>query len=214
MTTIRPPPPGTGRPSSSCPRSWSGARPQSSWFHQRTHYGRGPHPRSAKGGRGAPWSASIRSTCSLHFAAQAVLAGAYDIVVARGVESISHVAMRLNMAGADLDGPRLAARYPDGLVPQGVSAELIAPAGPRPGCAGRVRAGVPAAGGGSPGRGATRPEIVPLKVTGATGEQFEVVADEGIWEMALISRLRPSLGVVPWACSGQSCIVHSRPKVA
>src|ERR687885_694919 len=62
-----------------------------------------------------------------HFAAQGVIAGAYDIVVAGGVESMSRVPMWSNVpAGADPFGPALAARYPDGLVPQGISAELIA----------------------------------------------------------------------------------------
>jgi acetyl-CoA acyltransferase len=63
---------------------------------------------------------------AIHFAAQGVLAGAYDVVVAGGVESMSHVPMGSAVAGADLDGTRLSARYPDGFVPQGISAELIA----------------------------------------------------------------------------------------
>jgi acetyl-CoA acyltransferase len=62
-----------------------------------------------------------------HFAAQGVIAGAYDLVVACGVESMSRVPMWSNVpAGADPFGPGIAARYPDGLVPQGISAELIA----------------------------------------------------------------------------------------
>ncbi len=60
---------------------------------------------------------------AIHFAAQGVLAGAYDVVVAGGVESMSHVPMGSNVASADLDGPRLSERYPDGLLPQGISAE-------------------------------------------------------------------------------------------
>ncbi|MCM2417222.1 thiolase family protein [Streptomyces sp. RKAG293] len=64
---------------------------------------------------------------AVHFAAQGVLAGAYDLVVACGVESMSRVPMWSNVpAGADPFGPGIAARYPDGLVPQGISAELIA----------------------------------------------------------------------------------------
>src|SRR2546426_9053155 len=47
---------------------------------------------------------------AIHFAAQGVLAGAYDVVVAGGVESMSRVPMGSNVAGADLDGPRPAAR--------------------------------------------------------------------------------------------------------
>ncbi|HEX5994903.1 MAG TPA: acetyl-CoA C-acyltransferase [Jiangellales bacterium] len=61
-----------------------------------------------------------------HFAAQGVIAGAYDIVIACGVESMSRVPMGSSTHGADPFGPAIAARYPDGLVPQGVSAELIA----------------------------------------------------------------------------------------
>ncbi|MFH9012318.1 thiolase family protein [Streptomyces sp. NPDC017943] len=64
---------------------------------------------------------------AVHFAAQGVLAGAYDLVVACGVESMSRVPMWSNVpAGADPFGPGVAARYPEGLVPQGISAELIA----------------------------------------------------------------------------------------
>ena len=63
----------------------------------------------------------------MHFAAQGVIAGAYDVVIACGVESMSRVPMWSNVpAGADPFGPGVAARYPDGLVPQGISAELIA----------------------------------------------------------------------------------------
>jgi len=62
-----------------------------------------------------------------HFAAQGVVSGAYDLVIACGVESMSRVPMWSNVpAGADPFGPGVAARYPDGLVPQGISAELIA----------------------------------------------------------------------------------------
>ncbi|MEV5609998.1 thiolase family protein [Streptomyces sp. NPDC052225] len=64
---------------------------------------------------------------AVHFAAQGVLSGAYDMVVACGVESMSRVPMWSNVpAGADPFGPGVAARYPEGLVPQGISAELIA----------------------------------------------------------------------------------------
>ncbi len=62
---------------------------------------------------------------AVHFAAQGVLAGAYDVVIACGVESMSRVPMFSSFGGADPYAP-LADRYPDGLVQQGVSAELIA----------------------------------------------------------------------------------------
>ena len=61
-----------------------------------------------------------------HFAAQGVIAGAYEVVIACGVESMSRVPMGSSAQGADPFGPAVAARYPDGLVPQGISAELIA----------------------------------------------------------------------------------------
>ncbi|WP_405134237.1 thiolase family protein [Nocardia sp. NBC_01388] len=64
---------------------------------------------------------------AIHFGAQGVIAGAYDIVVAGGVESMSRVPMGANMIGAaDIAGVGFAERYPEGLVPQGISAELIA----------------------------------------------------------------------------------------
>ncbi|WP_109208990.1 MULTISPECIES: thiolase family protein [Microbacterium] len=60
-----------------------------------------------------------------HFAAQGVIAGAYDIVIAAGVESMSRVPLGSSAHGGTVsDG--VARRYPDGLVNQGVSAELIA----------------------------------------------------------------------------------------
>ncbi|KRD20279.1 acetyl-CoA acetyltransferase [Mycobacterium sp. Root265] len=64
---------------------------------------------------------------AISFAAQGVLAGAYDIVIASGVESMSRVPMGSSvLPGSDPFGLDMAARYPDGLVPQGISAELIA----------------------------------------------------------------------------------------
>lgn len=60
------------------------------------------------------------------FAAQGVISGAYDIVVACGVESMSRAPMGSNVGGASIGGALLKQRYPDGLVNQGVSAELIA----------------------------------------------------------------------------------------
>jgi acetyl-CoA acyltransferase len=60
------------------------------------------------------------------FAAQAVIAGACDIVVACGVESMSRVPMFSARMGADPFGPSVTRRYAPGLVPQGVSAELVA----------------------------------------------------------------------------------------
>jgi acetyl-CoA acyltransferase len=67
---------------------------------------------------------------ALHFAAQGVMAGAYDVVVASGVEAMSRVAMGSSI-GKDAGwpfGPRVTARYEPvgGLVNQGIGAEMIA----------------------------------------------------------------------------------------
>jgi acetyl-CoA acyltransferase len=63
---------------------------------------------------------------AVHFAAQGVLAGAYDVAIACGVEIMSRVPMGTSRMGADTRGRLFARRYPDGLVKQGISAELIA----------------------------------------------------------------------------------------
>jgi acetyl-CoA acetyltransferase family protein len=60
------------------------------------------------------------------FAAVGVMAGNYDVAVAGGVESMSRVPMLSARQGADPYGPALTERYSPGLIPQGVSAELIA----------------------------------------------------------------------------------------
>jgi acetyl-CoA acyltransferase len=69
------------------------------------------------------------------FAAQGVMAGSYDVVIACGVESMSRVPLGSSLGTAqngqshqnrqDPHGTRMHARYPDGLVGQGVSAELM-----------------------------------------------------------------------------------------
>ncbi|MBM7519693.1 thiolase family protein [Nocardioides nitrophenolicus] len=63
---------------------------------------------------------------ALHFAAQGVIAGAYDVAVASGVESMSRIPIGSQFQGKDFAGPQVGARYGGGLVPQGISAELIA----------------------------------------------------------------------------------------
>jgi acetyl-CoA acyltransferase len=67
---------------------------------------------------------------ALHFAAQGVMAGAYDIVVAAGVESMTRTPMGSSIV-RDLGypfGPRMMTRYAEkgGLVGQGIGAEMIA----------------------------------------------------------------------------------------
>lgn len=61
-----------------------------------------------------------------HFAAQGVIAGAYDIAIAAGVEVMSRVPLGSSAQDASPFGAGIRARYPKGLVNQGVSAELIA----------------------------------------------------------------------------------------
>ncbi|MFI1916691.1 thiolase family protein [Nocardia sp. NPDC020380] len=61
-----------------------------------------------------------------HFAAQGVIAGAYDIAIACGVESMSRVPMFSSAQGKDANRGPIAHRYPNGLVQQGIAAEVIA----------------------------------------------------------------------------------------
>jgi acetyl-CoA acyltransferase len=65
-----------------------------------------------------------------HFAAQGVMAGAYDIVIAAGVESMTRVPLGSSVKNGPgrAFGPRMIARYEPagGLVNQGISAERIA----------------------------------------------------------------------------------------
>ena len=64
---------------------------------------------------------------SAHFAAQGVMAGAYDVVIAAGVEAMTRVPMGSSVVGGMPFGPQVGMRYSEvgGLVPQGISAELI-----------------------------------------------------------------------------------------
>ena len=64
-----------------------------------------------------------------HFAAQAVMAGVHDVVIAAGVEVMTRVPMGSSASAHGVPfGPRMFQRYDDvgGLVPQGISAELVA----------------------------------------------------------------------------------------
>lgn len=63
---------------------------------------------------------------AVHFAAQGVMSGAYDVAVACGVESMSRIPMGTASMGKDLQGGAVTARYPEGFVNQGISAELVA----------------------------------------------------------------------------------------
>jgi acetyl-CoA acyltransferase len=65
---------------------------------------------------------------AIHFAAQGVLSGAYDIAIAGGVESMTRVQLGssyMQGPGAPF-GPLMLQRYDNGLVHQGISADLVA----------------------------------------------------------------------------------------
>ena len=116
-----------------------------------------------------------------HFAAQSIIAGAQDVVIACGVESMSRVLMGMALIGRDPLGPKMAARYPEGLVNQGVSAELIAAKW------GISRAQLDEFSAQSHERaaraaasGAFDNEIVPVTVTGADGAVVEHRTDETV----------------------------------
>lgn len=116
-----------------------------------------------------------------HFAAQGVIAGAYDIVIAAGVESMSRVPMGTTTMGKDASGPGIAARYPEGLVNQGISAELIAAkwkldrdALDAFSAQSHQRAAEAAA------KGLFDKEILPISVTNAAGETVSHTVDETV----------------------------------
>ncbi len=64
---------------------------------------------------------------AIHFAAQGVLSGAYDVVIAGGVESMTRVPMGSSSQGPGAPfGSQMLRRYDNRLVHQGISADLIA----------------------------------------------------------------------------------------
>jgi acetyl-CoA acyltransferase len=118
---------------------------------------------------------------SIHFAAQGVMAGAYDLVVASGVENMTRVPMGSSVVGANPFGQQLFARYEGKLVPQGVSADLIATKwnitreeSDDFGYRSHVKAAA------ATKAGHFKREILPLKVAGEGGEQILLDYDEGI----------------------------------
>jgi acetyl-CoA acetyltransferase family protein len=87
---------------------------------------------------GAGWPESVpgvtldrqcgSSQQAAHFAAQGIMAGVYDVVVAAGVESMTRVPMGISFSQGPGKpfGSKMSARYDHQLVPQGISAEMIA----------------------------------------------------------------------------------------
>jgi len=126
---------------------------------------------------------------ALHFAAQGVIAGAYDTVIAAGVESMSRVAMGASMmtAGAPF-GPRMMNRYTKadlygvgGLVPQGLSAEIIAAKWQLPRrCLDELSVASHHKAAAATRNGWFKNEIVPIEIGGADGGKEKVTSDEGI----------------------------------
>ena len=146
---------------------------------------------------------------SAHFAAQGVMAGAYDVVIAAGVENMSRVPMGSSFIPGSMPfGPGVLARYPH-LVPQGISAELIAE---KWGISREdndefsVRSHKRAAQARAEGR--FDREIVPIHVTTEQGDE-DFSADEGIRpdsSMETLAKLKPAFkedGVVTAANSSQ-----------
>jgi acetyl-CoA acyltransferase len=144
---------------------------------------------------------------SVHFAAQAVMAGVHDVVVACGVEVMSQVPMGASVGDGKFGfpfGERMGLRYADvgGLVPQGISAEMIADKWGLSredldgfGVRSQQRAAV------ARDEGRFENEIIPVKAihrdkeTGNVTQLDEMVtADEGIRESSLesLGKLKPS----------------------
>ncbi len=141
---------------------------------------------------------------AIHQAAQAVMAGVQDLVVAGGVESMSRVPMGASAVGATegLEGRLLVERYPDGFVPQGIAAELIAARWDLPRSrldefALRSQELAAAA----RDRGSFDREIVPMKEPGPDGGLVEVTSDEGIRASTAegLARLRPAFEAPAWS---------------
>ncbi|MBF9319411.1 thiolase family protein [Mycobacteroides chelonae] len=118
---------------------------------------------------------------AIHFAAQGVIAGAYDVVIASGIESMSRVPMGSQSLGKDFFGSGVAGRYPEGLVPQGISAELIAQKwnlSRRDLDAFAAESHRRAAQAWAEGRFAR--DVVPIKAPNVDGELVEVRTDESV----------------------------------
>jgi acetyl-CoA acyltransferase len=139
---------------------------------------------------------------AFHFAAQGIMAGAYDVAIAAGVECMTRVPLGASIAsGVGFPfGPSVRQRYEDagGLVPQGISAEMIAER------FGLSREDLDAYGARSQhlassatAEGRFANEIVPVAVRGAEGEETaEMLAtDEGLrpnTTVEALAKLKPA----------------------
>ena len=116
-----------------------------------------------------------------HFAAQGVIAGAYDIVVACGVESMSRIPMGTAGIGQDPFGPSVGQRFAPGLIGQGVSAELIAAKwGLTRDELDEFSARSHQLASAATEDGSFRGEVIPVTVTGADGTERSHTVDETI----------------------------------
>ena len=135
---------------------------------------------------------------SVHFAAQAVMAGVQDVVIAAGVENMTRIPMGITaQQGPGLPfGPKMLERYANGLVPQGLSAEMIVDKW------GIAREELDELSLGSHQRAARATEegrfesqIIPVEVTKEDGTKETVSKDEGIrWDTTLekLASLQPA----------------------
>ena len=138
-----------------------------------------------------------------HFAAQGVMAGAYDIVIACGVESMSRVPMGTSALDKDPQGPGMHARYPEGLAHQGIGAELIAARWKLTreeldefSATSHQRAAA------AHEAGAFANEIIPIEVTAPDGTTVTHTVDETVrptTTVEALANLKPSFYTEAWA---------------
>jgi acetyl-CoA acyltransferase len=126
---------------------------------------------------------------ALHFAAQGVIAGAYDIVIAAGVELMSRLPMGTSVAvGGEPFGSRMLKRFAEanlygagGLIPQGLSAEIVAAQWKLPREAlDRFSLGSHQKAAAATRNGWFKNEIVPVPIKHPDGTEETVSHDEGI----------------------------------
>jgi acetyl-CoA acetyltransferase family protein len=146
---------------------------------------------------------------SAHFAAQGVMAGAYDVVVAAGIESMTRIPMGITaQQGPGMPfGPLMLERYSHGLVPQGISAEMICEKWglsrqelDQIGLDSHTRAAR------ATDEGRFQPQIVPVPVKTETGEEV-VSVDEGIRRETTLEKLaglQPAFKVDGMVTAGNS----------
>ncbi|MDH3606377.1 MAG: thiolase family protein [Acidimicrobiia bacterium] len=150
----------------------------------------------------AGWPESVPSTTvdrqcgssqqSAHFAAQGVMAGVYDIVVAAGVESMTRVPMGSNATlGPGFPfGPAMMERYDNHMFNQGISAEMIAEKWSIPreeldqlAYESHMRAQQ------ATDEGRFEPEVTPVEVPSEGGGTEAMTVDEGIRAGTTIEKL-------------------------